>query len=241
MLIVADLHTHTLASTHAFSTVKEMAEGAAAKGLKALAITDHTPGSTDAPHVWHFHNLKKAVPRELMGVKLIFGAEASVTDFEGNIDFPHDECANMDWMIASYHKDILSPGTFEEHTNMYLKLAENEDIDVIGHPATVCCPFDYEKCLKKFKEYGKFVEVNESNIVWKNARSNYIEILKICKKYEIPIVVNTDAHFYTLVGEVTESEKLIDELGFPHSLILNSDWDRLYAYIESRHGKIFEK
>ena len=74
------------------------------------------------------------------------------------------------------------------HTNMYLKLAENPDVDVIGHCATVVCPFDYEKCLKKFKEYGKLVELNESTILWKNTRENYIEILKICKKYDIPII-----------------------------------------------------
>lgn len=239
MLITADMHTHTLASTHAFSTVKEMAEGAAEKGLKAIAITDHTPGSTDAPHIWHFHNLRKAVPRNLMGVNIIYGAEASIIDYDGNIDFPHDECIALDWIIASLHKDILAPGTFEQNTNMYLRLAENNDIDVIGHCATVGCPFDYEKCLKKFKEYGKLVEINESTIVWKNTRDNYREIIKICKKYEIPVIVNTDAHFYGLVGEVSESEKLIEELDFPKSLIVNADWDRLYSYIQSRHGNIF--
>ncbi len=240
MLIAADMHTHTLASTHAFSTVKEMAEGAAEKGLTAIAITDHTPGSTDAPHIWHFHNLRKAVPRNLMGVKIIYGAEASIIDYDGNIDFPHDECIALDWIIASLHKDILEPGTFEQNTNMYLKLAENNDIDVIGHCATVGCPFDYEKCLKKFKEYGKLVEINESTIVWKNTRDNYREIIKICKKYDISVIVNTDAHFYGLVGEVSESEKLIEELDFPKTLIINADWDRLYSYIQSRHGNIFD-
>ena len=94
--------------------------------------------------------------------------------------------------------------------------------------------------LKKFKEYGKLVEINESTIVWKNTRDNYREIIRICKKYEIPMIVNTDAHFHGLVGEVSESEKLIEELDFPKSLIINADWDRLYSYIQSRHGKIFD-
>lgn len=240
MLITADLHTHTVASTHGYSTVKEIAEEAASKGLTAVAITDHTPASTDGPHLWHFHNLHKAIPRELMGVKLIYGAESSIIDYDGNIDFPHEECAALDWIIASFHKDMLAPGTFEQHTNMYLRLAENYDVDVIGHCATVVCPFDYEKCLKKFKEYGKLVEINESTILWKNTRENYREIIRICKKYEIPIVINTDAHFCGIVGDVSESEKLIEELDFPKSLILNADWDKLYSYIQSRHGKIFD-
>lgn len=240
MLISADMHTHTVASTHGYSTVKEIAEAAAEKGLSAVAITDHTPASTDGPHVWHFHNLHKALPRELCGVKLIFGAEASIIDYKGNIDFPHDECAALDWIIASYHKSSLAPGTFEQNTEMYLGLAENPDVDVIGHCATVICPFDYEKCLKKFKEYGKLVELNESTILWKNTRSNYLEIMGICKKYEIPVIINTDAHFCGIVGDVTESEKVIEEVGFPKSLIINSDWERLKAYIESRHGNIFD-
>ena len=240
MLISADMHTHTVASTHGYSTVKEIAEAAAEKGLSAVAITDHTPASTDGPHVWHFHNLHKALPRELCGVKLIFGAEASIIDYKGNIDFPHKECAALDWIIASFHKSSLAPGTFEQNTEMYLGVAENPDVDVIGHCATVDCPFDYEKCLKKFKEYGKLVELNESTILWKNTRSNYLEIMGICKKYEIPVIINTDAHFCGIVGDVTESEKVIEEVGFPGSLIINSDWERLKAYIESRHGKIFD-
>ena len=239
MKIIADLHTHTVASTHGFSTIKEIVDVAAQKGLSAVAITDHTPASTDGPHVWHFHNLHKAIPREVNGVKIIYGAESSIIDYEGNIDFPHEECAALDWIIASFHKDMLKPASFEEHTNMYLKLAENDDIDVIGHCATVVCPFDYEKCLKKFKECGRLVEINESTILWKNTRENYREIIRICRKYEIPVVINTDAHFCTIVGDVAESLKLAEEIGLPEKLVVNADWDRLYAYIQSRHGKIF--
>ena len=239
MKIIADLHTHTVASTHGFSTIKEIVDVAAQKGLSAVAITDHTPASTDGPHVWHFNNLHKAIPREVNGLKMIYGAESSIIDYEGNIDFPHEECAALDWMIASFHKDMLKPASFEEHTNMYLKLAENDDIDVIGHCATVVCPFDYEKCLKKFKECGRLVEINESTILWKNTRENYREIIRICRKYEIPVVINTDAHFCTIVGDVTESLKLAEEIGLPEKLVVNADWDRLYAYIQSRHGKIF--
>ena len=47
MKIIADMHTHTVASTHAYSTIKEMAEAARDAGLEYLAITDHTPASTD--------------------------------------------------------------------------------------------------------------------------------------------------------------------------------------------------
>ena len=41
MRFEADTHSHTLASGHAYSTIKEMAAAAEAKGLKALALTEH--------------------------------------------------------------------------------------------------------------------------------------------------------------------------------------------------------
>lgn len=44
MKIELDMHTHTLASGHAYSTIQEMARAGAEKGLKLLGITEHTSG-----------------------------------------------------------------------------------------------------------------------------------------------------------------------------------------------------
>lgn len=239
MRIIADTHTHTVASTHAYSTVLEMAQFAEKAGLEALAITDHTPNSTDGPHVWHFHNLHKALPRELCGVKLIFGAESSIIDYEGNIDFPENECKSLDWIIASIHRNQLAKASPEEITKLYLGVAENPYVDVIGHCATVGYEFDYEKCLKKFKEYGKLVEINESSIIWKNTENNFREVIRVCKKYEVPVVVNSDAHFCTLVGKFDNAIRLLEEQDFPEKLIVNADWDRLYSFISAKRGNIF--
>ena len=41
MEFTLDLHTHTVASGNAYSTVQEMAKAAADKGLKLLCITEH--------------------------------------------------------------------------------------------------------------------------------------------------------------------------------------------------------
>lgn len=239
MRIIADTHTHTVASTHAYSTVLEMAQFAEKAGLEALAITDHTPNSTDGPHVWHFHNLHKALPRELCGVKLIFGAESSIIDYDGNIDFPESECKALDWIIASIHRNQLAKASPEEITKLYLGVAENPYVDVIGHCATVGYEFDYEKCLKKFKETGKLVEINESSIIWKNTENNFREVIRVCKKYEVPVVVNSDAHFCTLVGLFDNAIRLLEEQDFPEKLIVNADWDRLYSFIASKRGNIF--
>lgn len=49
MKLIADLHTHTLASAHAYSTVTENTVQAEKTGLKIMAVTDHGPQMEDAP------------------------------------------------------------------------------------------------------------------------------------------------------------------------------------------------
>ena len=51
MKIIADTHTHTIASTHAYSTLLENVGYAKKAGLRAIAITDHGPAMPDAPHM----------------------------------------------------------------------------------------------------------------------------------------------------------------------------------------------
>ncbi|SUI32644.1 Probable phosphatase YcdX [Serratia grimesii] len=54
-----DLHMHTVASTHAYSTLHDYIVEAQQKGIKLFAITDHGPDMADAPHYWHFMNMPR--------------------------------------------------------------------------------------------------------------------------------------------------------------------------------------
>ncbi|STS81690.1 hydrolase YcdX [Klebsiella pneumoniae] len=62
-----DLHMHTVASTHAYSTLHDYIAEAKRKGIKLFAITDHGPDMADAPHYWHFVNMR-IWPRLVDGV-----------------------------------------------------------------------------------------------------------------------------------------------------------------------------
>ena len=42
--LVLDLHTHTLASGHAYGTIRENALAAHEKGLAGLGVSEHAPG-----------------------------------------------------------------------------------------------------------------------------------------------------------------------------------------------------
>lgn len=241
MQIQADTHTHTIASTHAYSTVMEMAGAAKEKGLRALAITDHATAMPDSPHIWHFHNIKRCVPSNINGVEILCGVEANITDYEGNLDFPAKELRPLDWVVASMHIHVIKPSSEDNITKSYLGVARNEHVDVIGHCASPKFVFDYEKVLKVFKEYNKFVEINESSILNKTGtRENYIEIIRLCKKFEVPVIVNSDAHISLQVGKVPTALQMLADQNFPEKLVINADWDRLREYVIDKRGNLFE-
>ena len=110
----------------------------------------------------------------------------------------------------------------ENNTKAYLALCENPYVDVIGHCTTDMFPFDMERCVKKFREYGKLVEINESSINnKKGSRRNSYELLRLCKKYEVPVTVDSDCHFCQYAGQIPSASLILEEIDFPKDLIIN--------------------
>jgi len=234
MKIIADTHCHTIASTHAFSTILENAKFASEIGLKYLAITDHAPAMADAPHLWHFFNMK-VIPDELFGVKILKGAEVNILNKHGEIDLDEEALSCLNWIVASFHGPACPPMSVEDTTQAYINIAKNKKIDVIGHSGTPQYAYDYEKAIKAFKEYGKIVEINQSSRIvrWESAE-NCMQIAKLCKKYEVPVVVNSDAHFAYSIGQVQESLQMLEEIDFPSNLVLNSSVELFENYLFNR-------
>ena len=81
-----DLHMHTVASTHAYSTLHDYIAEAQQKGIKLFAITDHGPDMADAPHYWHFMNMH--VWRAVNGVGILRGIEANIKTFRATSTAP---------------------------------------------------------------------------------------------------------------------------------------------------------
>lgn len=185
----------------------------------------------DSPHLCYFVNLG-VLPRKISGVTVLREIEANVIGDNGELDVDERLLKSLEWIVASMHRDCYKLSTAENHTNSYLKLAQNPYVDVIGHCTTSPFPFDYEKGVKAFKEYGKLVEVNESSIL--SARSpakNAVELLKLCKKYEVPVVFDSDCHYCELIGQTPILIKMAEELDFPEKLVMNTDWEKIKEYV----------
>ena len=110
MKFVLDTHTHTLASGHSYSTIREMAHTANERGLKLLGITEHAPKMPGSCHEFYFQNLK-VVDRQMCGVELLLGAELNIMDPDGTVDLPDTILRKLDITIASLHLPCMAPGT----------------------------------------------------------------------------------------------------------------------------------
>jgi putative hydrolase len=231
MKIIADTHTHTVGSTHAYSTILENAKVASERGLKYLAITDHSPNDVDSPHIWHFTNMKLVVDRVIFGVKMIYGIEVTVTDKFGNVNLDDENLRAQDWVIASIHYPIEGVTDYSE---IYTALANNPLIDIIGHPANAFYPYDYDRILPLFKANNKLIEINDSRIVHRGKRADYKTLALKCKEHGVPVIVNSDAHFCNRVGDFEGAISVLEEADFPAELIVNASEETFKNYLKLR-------
>ena len=194
---VLDMHTHTLVSGHAYNTMMEMVQSAKDKNLELLGITDHAPKMPGGPHLFHFMNMK-IIPREINGMKVMFGTELNIMDYKGTVDLPEKILQQMDVTIASLHLPCFKPGTKEENTEAILNAIKNPYVNIIGHPDDGRYPVDYLAIVQAAKEYHTLLEVNNQSLdnsgSRENAEENDIKMLELCKEYQVPVIMGSDAH-----------------------------------------------
>ena len=241
MKIIADTHTHTIMSGHGYSTIQENITAAKEKGLKFLAITDHTGIMPGSPEDVYFLMLPKSVPEAYNGVYLLRGCEVNILDENGTVDLPERILQNLDWVIGSIHSFVTPPMDFDQCTRLWTAIAQNPHIDVIGHCGEDIFKFDYEKVIPLFAKYGKIVEINAASLRTRpTSRNNCMAIAKLCVKYGVPMVVSSDAHFAGVVGDVDMALEMLRENGIPEEAILNADEKRLAAKLSEITGRTFE-
>ncbi len=229
---VADLHTHTLASPHAYSTLTENATAAAALGMVAVACTDHGPKVGDGMHPWHFGNLK-ILPDRIAGLRHLRGAEVNVCDFKGTLDLPSHTLGALEIVIASMHDGTMPYGTPEQISEAWIAVAQDPLVDIIGHCGSPQYAFDYEAVIPVFGKYGKVVEINEGTFrVRRKSLETCARIAALCKQHEVRVVVSSDSHYHEQVGRLDNAVALLEEAEFPKELIINSSREQFEEFLK---------
>lgn len=238
MKLIADLHTHTLVSHHAYSTVQEMCDYASKAGFQAIAITDHAPGMPDAANSWHFTGMW-IMPRQIDGLTVLRGTELNVQNYDGTVDLDDNTLKLLDIVIASLHTYSIKPATAREHTRAYELLCQNPLIDIIGHPTDPAFDFDYSALAKAAASTGTALELN-SHALKKHpdAESNYRRLIEACLREGTPMSVASDAHISYEIGDFGPIPRLLDEMGVEEKQVINSGADALNAFLKQRNRSV---
>lgn len=235
-----DVHTHTLASGHAYSTLMENARYASDAGIKFLGTTDHGPAMPHAPHPWHFAN-QRVLPRKLFGVTMLYGCEANIIDYEGSLDLPMELQEKMDIIIASLHHPVMETDQDKSlNTSAFLNVMDNPNVHILGHSGNPKFPINEEDIVKKAKEKDILIEINNSSFVGVRAGSKEVcrRIALLCKDYGVRVIMNSDAHFCHSIGRFDEAIKLLKDINMPEKLIINSSEEAFLDFLRSKGKNI---
>lgn len=229
-----DVHTHTIVSGHAFSTLQEMVTAAKEKHLEILGITEHAPGIPGTCDPIYFRNLH-VVPRQYGDLRLLLGAELDILDTYGTLDLDEYYYRRLDLRIAGIHLLCWQGGTIEENTRGMINAIRNPWTQIISHPGDGTAQLLFEPIVLAAKETGTLLEINNSSLNptrnKETALRNNLEILRLCKRYEVPVVLSSDAHISFAIADYSFIWPLLRATDFPDQLILNYDSGRFLRHI----------
>lgn len=218
--ILADLHTHSVGSIHAYNTITELIDKT---DIPYLAVTDHifdlgTPmlNLHTNKYISHIHREFKSEPRLIAGVEL---------DIDTSLDNQYGlTLETIPLTLLSYHGGI--PLTVERYI---------EYIDTI-HPTIIAHPYRigrdeisremWEEIVRYAAAQGCVIEINEKSVDALNPA--------VLQSLNCSFSLGSDAHSWYKVGKL---DKAIDfvETYLPHKHIVNYDKDWLE---DARLGKL---
>lgn len=240
MRLLADYHTHTV-FTHGTGTIEENVKQAIARGLKEIAITEHS-----FKHMAHGINKKKfwqikaeieRLRKVYPDIKILLGLEANLISDKGDIDVPKDILPHLDIIVLGYHKlfwtnpkqffTFLLPNTFrigkasqkriEKNTLAYMRAIERYPINILAHLKYANCDVDCKKLAEFCANHNVYVEFNGKGIYFTDQEVQ--DMLGTNVKF----VVDSDAHSADAVGVNKRALKVILEHNIDLDRIVNID------------------
>lgn len=195
--IRGDLHAHST-WTDGVNSIEEMAEAAKARGLKYLAITDHSKrvamaGGLTASGLRRQWGEIDKLNKRLKGVTLLKGVEVDILE-GGGLDLDDDVLAEADWVVASVHYGQNQPR--DRITRRVIDALRNPYVSAIAHPTgrllnrRKAYEIDLDAVLRAAADEGKMMELN--------AHPQRLDLDDVAcaaaKNLGVPIVISTDAH-----------------------------------------------
>jgi putative hydrolase len=230
-----DLHMHTVASTHAYSTLHDYIDEAKGKGIRLFAITDHGPDMADAPHYWHFMNMQ-VWPRMVDGVGILRGIESNIKNITGDIDCTGPMLSAIDVIIAGFHEPVMPPSDQETHTAAMIAAMAGGEVHIISHPGNPRYPIDISAVAVAAAKYNVALELNNSSFTHsrKGSESKCRAIVEAVKEAGGWLALGSDSHIAYSLGGFEHCERILRDADFPEARILNVSPRRFLDFLETR-------
>ncbi|MGD0807125.1 MAG: DNA polymerase/3'-5' exonuclease PolX [Anaerolineales bacterium] len=196
--IIADFHVHTTWSDGSLS-ILEMAKAAAKRGIRLMAVTDHSAGlgvagGLDiARHKQQAAEIRRAQAELGDRILLLHGSEVEI-HADGTLDYPDEFLSSLDIVVASLHASLRQPR--EKVTQRAINAVRNPNVDILGHPTGRLIPdregadLDMEAVFAAAAESGVALEINSHP-----ARLDLDDVhARRAQEMGIPICIDTDSH-----------------------------------------------
>jgi DNA polymerase (family 10) len=195
--IKGDLHAHTKA-TDGHNTLREMAEGAKARGLKYLAITEHSrrlamAHGLDAKRLHKQCDDIDRLNEDLKGITLLKGIEVDILE-DGALDLADEVLERLDLVVGAVH------GRFnlsrDKQTERILRAMDRPHFSILAHPTgrllgeREAYEVDMPRIIGAAKQRGCFLELN--------AHPERLDLLDVycqmAREEGVLVSINSDAH-----------------------------------------------
>ncbi len=251
--VVADLHTHTTFSGHAFSTISENIAAGGENGMSYIACTDHFIGDLGTtPHhrSQEWLNIQNERYRIMDMEKVVntfkYGRPLVIQSAEFNLDTPVDKILMEqltwrpiglhNWFFQDPHRvnpAVLARLYFNAISDGFNAFVHIERCRGYFQNAEDCYYFLHE-LVDLAVEHDIWLEVNETSLRTSVLRHAITDWLVYAASKRAKIYLGSDAHIAHRVGKFPKALHLLNSLEYPRELILNLDIEavqRLQRYI----------
>lgn len=224
--MLGDLHMHTT-FTDGEATIEQMVVAAVERGLKYIAITDHSKrvsvarGLNDEQALAQWQLIEQ-VRKDWFGkIEVLKGIECDILE-DGTLDLKDDTLEQADWVTASIHFGLKQ--SREEITERILNAIRHPFVHAISHPTgrllsrRQAYEADWPLIMKEAKANGKCLEINA------NPERLDLNDLLACAACEagVWLVINTDAHATDQLGLMKYGVQVAQRAGLGRQAVINT-------------------
>jgi DNA polymerase (family 10) len=192
-----DLHSHTNWSDGR-NTLEEMVQAARQKGLKYLAVTEHSDrlkvaGGLGASRLLEQMEKIDKLNAHLREITLLKGIEVEILK-DGGLDLPDDILGRLDLVVGSIHSHFNLPR--QKQTDRILRAMDHRYFSMLAHPISRLiderAPIDVEmtRVIQKAKDRGCYLELNSNP----RRLDLYDTYCQVARQEGVLVAVNSDAH-----------------------------------------------